>query len=512
MGKLKRDMFRKKLSTLLSRADDESFFQLIWAIDALQTGREAEAAKIITFPDEAATSDMASPFAMHKWVLETLIGQLLVISKARIREGYNKRTNCGQFNTGAVASNHLREIENSEASIYLRYLNIFIEMHRIAQRQFPWQHGYSGVSRFYRYALIYGQGKCDEYFKRTHDLSINEFSLVGFALYAAFQKHHCLTSTYSLKELGVDSPVFDAALSLLSKPILQARKEADGLVNEAGRGLPTAFQPSFLRRFPIISFGKDCERLRAALPELIPLRITSGLYYDLLPGGQGLLNDANDRFETYARDYIAAMMPRFSVCRSHQYGPKGREKSSPDVIVKDNDKISIVIECKATRLTFPAQYTEDPAITAKRAYDQIAKGVFQLWKYFSHVRRSIDADARISPNVSGIVLTLDMWLAMAANLQKDVIKTAHELADKDPDIITDDRREIVFCSIDDLEYVLSYSNEDEFLASLAAAIEDRFIGWVLPDIYRKVAQQGATPKPFPFSLGEVLPWWQRLPA
>jgi hypothetical protein len=77
MSLLNRNRYRKKLQELLARASDEAFFQMVWAIDALQSGRETLAARHIQFPAAAATSDLNSKLAIHKWDLETLIVQLL---------------------------------------------------------------------------------------------------------------------------------------------------------------------------------------------------------------------------------------------------------------------------------------------------------------------------------------------------------------------------------------------------------------------------------------------------
>lgn len=507
MSKLKRDLYRKKLRKLLSRADDEAFLQLIWAVDALQSERAMAAARFIQFPPEAETSEVESQFAVRKWELETLVGQLLVTPKCQIREGPNKRTNCEHFSTAAAVVNHLRDLENAESGILLKHTNILLEMHRTGQRQFPWQRGFYNVNRLYRYAMIYGQGECGSYFERANDLSINDFFLIGFAMHASFQKSPWLAHNNSIEQLGVKRVSFDAGLKLLSVPIEKARTKAVSLTNEAGRGLPTAYQPSFLRRFPVVSFGNDNERLCAPLPQLIPLRITSGLYYDLVPGGQKLLNEANDRFERYVYEYIAAMMPRFDVSRSYRYGPKGAKIDSPDIIVRDNDQISVAIECKATKLTFPAQYAEDPTSIAQKSYDQIAKGVFQLWKYFSHLRRGVAGTESVSPSVRGIVLTLDTWLVMARELQQDVLASAEKLARDDVDITDEDRRAITFCTIDDLEDTISCVDEDSFIRALDAVDEDAFVGWLLPNICRRMGLGNEAPKPFPFRLADVLPWW-----
>jgi len=55
----------------------------------------------------------------------------------------------------------------------------------------------------------------------------------------------------------------------------------------------------------------------APITELMLLRVTAGLYYDLISGGQPLLNEANDRFEQYCADFIDVTKKRFGVSRSY---------------------------------------------------------------------------------------------------------------------------------------------------------------------------------------------------
>src|SRR5271169_86985 len=100
MSPLNRDRHRKKLQDLLSRANDEAFFEMVWAIDALQSGRADVASRYISFPREAVTADMGSSLKIHKWDMETLIGQLLATPKSRAHDGRNKVLNCNLFGAG----------------------------------------------------------------------------------------------------------------------------------------------------------------------------------------------------------------------------------------------------------------------------------------------------------------------------------------------------------------------------------------------------------------------------
>jgi hypothetical protein len=68
----------------------------------------------------------------------------------------------------------------------------------------------------------------------------------------------------------------------------------------------------------------------------------------------------------------------------------------------------------------------------------------------------------------------------------------------------------VFCPIASFEQVLRNCHEDDFLAVLSAASEERYFGWDLVTI--RGDQPELDPKqskPFPFSLSELLPWWDR---
>jgi hypothetical protein len=211
-------------------------------------------------------------------------------------------------------------------------------------------------------------------------------------------------------------------------------------------------------------------------------------------------------------DYIQAMMPRFNVNRSFKYGPKGAQIESPDVLVTDDGKMAIVAECKATKLTYLAQFAEDPFDAEKKQYDQLARGVLQLWRYFSHIRRGIVKE-KLTAEAYAMVLTLDTFLTLNHELLANVLKEANNRADKEQGILTEDRRPVVFCSIQDLESILSIATEDTFLAALKAAQDEKFLGWRLREIHRDTAaEKDREQKKYPFTLDKVLPWWGRKPA
>jgi hypothetical protein len=269
-----------------------------------------------------------------------------------------------------------------------------------------------------------------------------------------------------------------------------------------------AYQPSLLRRYPVLATGSDGEMLRAPLPELILLRITSGIYYDLISGRQGLRHEAADRFEEYCASYLGHMLPRFDVRRAYRYqsGSRGNRIESPDILIRDHGSLAIAVECKATKLSFVAQFGNNPAQEASVGYEELGKGIFQLWRYFSHCRRGLANDT-LTDYTLGLLVTLDTWLVMSRELQSHVFSIANGLADDEQDILPEDRRSVLFASIQDLEATLARCEEGDFLGILSQAREDRFLGWLLPNIRAELGAGIDARRPYPFELGEMLPWW-----
>jgi hypothetical protein len=506
----------KQLLKMFARANDAAFLQMIWAVDALQSGRETVAKRYFsTYPPEAAAeSSIGSLLGIHRWELETLIVQLLLVPKELPREQGNLMLDCSKFESIRQTINRLRALENVESARYLSGdFTIWGEMHRIAQRQFHWQRGYFNTPQIYRYAYLYAQGKCADYFKQTYRFEITDLIFTGFGFFTAYLASPWVPRKTSVPEIGLTDEIVQRAFPMISCSRDEARTGTVALVaqtqNEHGSPIPTALLPSILRKTPLL-YVDDPDRLISPIPETILLRVTAGLYYDLLSGGQDIINDANARFEQYCVDLIDVMMERFEVGGAYRYGPKGAQFDSPDVLIKDQGKLVIVAECKATKLTYLAQFAEDPFEAAKKQYTQLAKGVFQLWRFFSHVRRGF-VEGALAADCHAVVLTLDAFMQMARDPQNKVFAEANALADGDGNIALEDRKPVVICPIYDLESILSQATEDSLLASLKASNKEKYQGWMLREVHRDTgaSKRFGKPKLYPFDLENVLPWWSR---
>lgn len=483
---------------------------MAWATHALQSGRSEKAGAWLAFPQEAVTHDLSSKYAVHPWRIESLLNEVLASPKlVPVPNRLNRQLDCRQFSAIAHVSNTLSELENAMDGIALKRVNVLREMHRLSQRQFEWQRGFLSISQFYRAAYLYGGDLTGAHFAQTNGFSVQDLMLACFALRTLFRDTPVFRRGQSMKEIGISDDTLGAVLDLITMPHAKARARATQLRSGAGH---ISYKRSVFREHPCIAFGSMNERLHAPLPDLISLRATSGVFYDAVKGGQTVRNEISSRFEQYCLSYLQSMLPSHLITGSYKYPVERNQIESPDILVHHQKAISLILECKATRMNYEARFSDNPLGDARRGYEEIAKGVFQIWRFASHCRRGLPQLQPLRSDVKGIVLTLDTWLSMANAMQSDVLDIARSMAaSRAPEMAEADQIPVIFCPIDDLEHTLSEATETSFFEAVNAATEDRYRGWMLWGVHGEIAPDVKENNGYPFEqrMPEVLPWWRR---
>lgn len=403
-----------------------------------------------------------------------------------------------------------RALENAEYGARRGDLSVLVEMGRLCARQFPWQRGFFTVRQLYRNVFIYGRGEAAACFEDTVGISVEEMTFVGYSLLSVFYGHPTIRIKDDLPlihELGVSPGALGKALARIARPLTDARSEA--AILRAGDA-PIAYKPSYLRRYPCILVGPRNRDMIAPLPDLIMDRVTSGLFYDIVGGGGAVRKDTGNRFERYALDLLAQMLfgdrcrPEFS------YMTGLGQIHSPDILVTTGqDTVRLAIECKANHMTLDARFGETP--DEERGYEEIAKGVMQLWRYFAHCRQR-RVHSVLDDAASGMILTLDDWFAARSTIIPKILARANTLADQNPhQILAVDRRSIAFCTISELEDCLTTATVESFFETVGIASAERQ-GWIFAALHQECTGPKTEPKPYPFdnALGDLLPWFSRL--
>lgn len=484
---------------------DETLCQQVWAVWAMQNGRPDLAGRYMRIPKEAVGAALGQANHIPPWILEALVNERFALPPftPQPRPGGVERTLRGDtFAAILQATLWLREAEEGAQAVALERLDVMRELPRLLQRQLEWGRGWLNGPQTYRWAFLYGGKATREWFLDRYGLSIPDFMLFGVLLFSLFRTSPAGPPDFGFDEVGLDRETCEAAMRRLVLPSDQAR-DALRRQREGFRG--ALYKPSLLRGAPVLAFGAGGERLRAPLPDLILLRTTAGLFYDLASAPDHIRNEAGERFEIYARDLLNAALPGFTSVKGEAYASRKRPVNAPDVMVRDGDSLVAVIECKARKMTFAARYGAAPE--AEVAVKELVKGVFQLWRHFAHDRMGLTPGPKADADTVAVLLTLENWTQMNKQLQLHILREAEAMCASEPAILAEDRRPVVFASIEELEATLERGDETGFRNALREAATERFTGWMLPSVFREV--ETGVPRPYPMAsrMAEVLPWW-----
>jgi hypothetical protein len=510
MSTLRRDIYRKKLRSMLSMADDRDFIVMCWAARSIQSGFAAAASPYLNFPREAVTRSLTDIHSIYPWYIETLINELFITFKAPNKHRGNDRIlNCATFAAIAAVRNVLRELENAEDGIVLQRANVLREMHRLAQRQFEWKRGFLSMPQLYRAGFLNGGEHTEDYFQRSVGCSVTEFSHATFGITAVLHHRPALPLDADLTGANLTRALTRQVLEHISLPIDQARIRAAQLRSNPGH---VGYKKSVLRTHPCIIFGNE---VIAPLPELISLRGLNGIFYDVVTGPEAVKNEISARFEKYCLDFMSPILTDMQIDSDVEYRRGTNLVRSPDLLLSRNGRLSVIIECKATRMTYEARFGEDPLVESARGYAEMAKGVFQIWRFVSHIRRGYLPQITMSDGICGLVVTLDSWLSMAGLLIEDVIASARTMAaESDRDITAIDQIPVRFCMVDDLENTLSSATTDSFLGTIIASTSEEHRGWLLTSVHDQFfGAEQVEERDFPLAdrMHEVQgDWWKQM--
>lgn len=474
---------------------------MIWAADALKRNG-GNGSVFFNRPTKERLEFSQKPGVFEPWALESLYNRFLSVDDETGIKG--KKIICNEVRTALMVEDLQKQIENAEDGIVLVRSPILHELHRLAQRQFHWKRGYLNIGQVYRSATIYTFEAAQTAFAAKHGLTIADLCSVGFAAFAATQRHpafHIDQLPYS--QLGVARESAILALQLISVGIGDARKLAKTPKWKADHA---AYTWSVLRESPLIFFNKGSAYV-APIPELIMYRISEGLYLDLVRlGDKGLMHAMGRAFEAYCKDIMQTLLPDLKIEGEFSYN-RGQNKSA-DLFVKSGDKIMVAVECKAKKMPLGAKYADHKRIVEEPGIDELSFGVVQLWQYFSYMRRHQGSD--VDDSAVGMLLLLDPWTDLSDLVRGEILKKARAKALLDEaEIIAADMRPIVISSVQDLEYVLMKCTGASFLNAVQNAARADFLGWHLASAHDQLPDVPSIEKDYPFlaRVAEQAPWW-----
>jgi hypothetical protein len=436
--------------------------------------------------------------------LETLANEALAQPLRQFTFGFPEpRLDCSSYDTAAHLTNLLREIEDLESAE--SDVHVLKELYRIAARQFEWQRGFFNKTSLYRSGFLFDGPACRARLKEKTGFHFNDLSFTGFALFTIFNEYTQLDRTMPMSHVGISDLVRDATIDLISWPIDEARSAAR---EQRANWKWIAYRPSVLRQKPCIGLRYSGKIVIAPLPALIMERLSSGIFYDVVSDEGSVRNEIGARFEEYCAKLLRLTQPSIQHSREFPYRTKKGEVRSPDILLGNSTDRWAIVECKSARMSFPARYSD--TFDRERGYSEIAKAVFQIWRYVAHCRLGICPDT-LANDCTGVVLTLDSWMLMGSGgLYDTTFEHARAIsASKDPRIAIQDQIPVIFCQIPEWEELVTSCTEAGIRRLLRANSADEFRGWLLSSIPRQPEEKKKYRFPFR-DMKRVVPWWHQL--
>lgn len=503
MSKLKADLTRKKLKKILEIAELEPFLKMIWSVDAITTNNSNAALPFFNFSAQVTDQRIESDFHVPRWMLETLLNEILATPLKKVRR---KTLNCNEWAAFEQVYDKLRQLEDDEGMLGVPSEDIIESIPRITWRQFPWQIGYSNSMEIYRAWRLYGTVTASSVLKQKTGLDFDEISRIGCLFYLHFRQSPIMRRDIDLTNCHITDETRDKIFSMLSRPSQVMQSEARLAKSETKA---IAYRPSILRRFPLIEFGKESTPyFFCPIPDLLLLRITSGLFYDIV-GNDRARNAAAASFEEYIQEITRFyLQPQSRVDGEFEYKNPTPKKSTDMIVCSKEGDVEVIVECKALNLKMSVRQSANPWETHPEAFRELIKGVLQIWRfcYQIHLGKFPIYSNNIS-NTVGVVLTLHPWMEGGSKAREEIMKLAKRKAIEE-NIPVAAQTPISFIASTDWEESLRTVPPITFLEALHHHTAEENSNKRLGTVANDIGCQTPHARVFPYfdKLSEVAPW------
>ena len=275
--------------------------------------------------------------------------------------------------------------------------------------------------------------------------------------------------------MGISEKERDRGISIYCISLVDAKGLAIELRKKFGH---VGYAPSIFRNFPCIKIGG---LVISPFVDLIFNRFTENLFYDFVGDG-GLREEFGRNFESYIFTIFNDHAGDFSIANEIKYYKPVR--LTPDLFIVDKGNVVAAFELKSRKLSAAARFNDDPTKDAEEAYREIAKGIYQLWKYAEDSdNQTVPLGVRASNSTELVLLTLDDWIGRSPKVLKEIFSLANKFADekfvsKSGHI----RRAVSICTTSEIEIVLSKGPLEKLISALGASHAEKYRGWMISTV------------------------------
>ena len=478
----------------------------VWAIRVIALNQADAAQRFMRLPRELIGAEIGSQHYVAPWILETLTNEGFV------HTGYNvgrKKIDLTQFNNFSAVYNVMNELENAESLMDIPEGGISRALPRLGWRQFEWQETFFKERKIYRSWRLYTVPEAATYFEQKHRIRPDRATAVGFLLFSEFLSNPAIDAKVGSSDWEISEDEIATVLSFISNPVAAVKNRTRQLRSKRGEA---AYKPSVLRETPLISmrYGGR-KKYYSPLPDLCLQRLCDGLYQDVVDN-QSVMQKVAAEFENYSFDIFTHYCgSHFQVFSEAEYGPKGQRVLTPDLRIADAKKtLRVIIECKRRLLPYKIVSSVNPTRQYPNLYEDFVKGVQQIWRYASKVRRGIaDDNWTIDDNTVGLVLTLHPWMLLSGEAVQWIKERARSTLKAEWQVTEIDLIPVSFTHSDDLEVSMFRLPIAQLPSALARHAREDRIGYsfrhVAEDFYSDIVE--ILPFDYDTKIVEHVKWW-----
>jgi hypothetical protein len=360
----------------------------VWAFSNFFADNNFPISKYVSVPETLRRDGLASAL-FSPWEAFELAREIIIHSETR---SGNLVASRWEYWLRAIILS--RKVEQSVDELQITPGNILIAINRLMRRQTPWQSRRNENADFYRALLIYGEKTLSDLVLSRFQLHVEKLFFLSYLFYMHFLDNPILDEA----KLQIDFATPEEVNSYLSLYSSRLDNLASELAAETKKANSYCYRYTALQRRPIIRVrhsGKNL--LMCPVPSLIPRRLYSGIYYELIGVEGAFSNLYGNAFHSLVANYSKYTLTRFVVYDEDIYRKGKSELRTCDLILHDSGNDVVFVECKAKRITERARSAVDLGGDLSADLEIIADAGAQLIKSIEDFRDNHYPQIKFNP-------------------------------------------------------------------------------------------------------------------
>lgn len=490
--KEKKAYWERRVWDLLRQSPLEDILIMSWALEAIRTERSQYSQRLLPFPGDPRDHKIGKPFFIAPWNIDAIINEKLVLPSYAAQRQLNLRAWPGVVKL----MNTYNGLANVDGHTDILPGGIIAALPRLFWPQYNWQLGYDNNMRIGRAWHVYATPQGKSAFLRKHSVELEDFLKVSFTAYVATMAHPAVKISY-FDALGLSRATVLNCLSIISASLSEQANFAKEIRNDR---LPRDFKRSVVKERPLFWDVSNRER-RYYVPsrEMLLLRITDGLYYDIVSDDDAR-RTSGEYFEDLAYQALKHYSDTTETVERDKPTPYGR---SADLFITDNDgENGLIVECKTRRIPQRVLSSPNPWEDCKDDFDDIIKGIVQIWR--THL--ALYAGGR--RDMVGMVLQYEPWTIMGNAFIQQLFDAAHRMAQR-LSIPESSRIPVALVGYPDFENCLRFYNLSAIISGVRMSAEERFHGYQLSGVVSEYSERMKKKLVlnYPAIASAAVPWW-----